>query len=38
MSPPATDALFGVLRAADPDVMDSDELAVLTGQIAQLKS
>ncbi|MDW3216899.1 MAG: HNH endonuclease [Ilumatobacteraceae bacterium] len=38
MSPPDTDALFGVLRAADPDVMDSDELAVLTGQIAQLKS
>ena len=38
MSPPDTDALFGVLRAADPDVMESDELAVFTGQIAQLKS
>jgi hypothetical protein len=38
MSPPDTDALYGVLRAADPDVMDSDELAVVTSQIAQLKS
>ena len=38
MSPPDTDALYGVLRAADPDVMDSDELAALTSQIAQLKS
>lgn len=38
MSPPDTDALFGVLRAADPDVMDGDELAVLTERIAQLKS
>lgn len=38
MSPPDTDALYKVLRAADPDVMESDELAVLTSQIAQLKS
>lgn len=38
MSPPDTDSLFGALCAADPDVMDSEELAVLTGQIAQLKS
>ncbi len=40
MSPPDTgtaDAVFdvfAVLRAADPDVMDRDELAVLTGQHA----
>jgi len=34
MSPPDTDAVFAVLRAADPDVMDRDELAVLTGQLA----
>ena len=38
MSPPDTDSLFRVLRAADPDVMDSDELAALTSHIAQLKS
>ncbi len=38
MSPPDTDALYRVLRAADPDVMDSDELVALTSQIAQLKS
>jgi hypothetical protein len=38
MRPPDTDALYGVLRVADPDVMDGDELATLTSQIAQLKS
>ena len=38
MRPPDTDALYGVLRVADPDVMDSDQLAELTSQIAQLKS
>lgn len=34
MSPPDTDATYAALRAADPDVMDRDELAVLTGQLA----
>jgi hypothetical protein len=34
MSPPDTDAVFAALRAADPDVMDRDELAELTGQLA----
>ena len=34
MSPPDTDAVFAVLRAADPDVMDRDELAEMTGQLA----
>ena len=34
MSPPDTDTVFTALRAADPDVMDRDELAVLTGQLA----
>ena len=29
-----TDTLFGVLRGADPDVMDRDELAVLARQLA----
>ena len=38
MRPPDTDDLYGVLRVADPDVMDSDQLAGLTSQIAQLKS
>jgi hypothetical protein len=34
MRPPDTDAVLAVLRAADPDVMDRDELAELTGQLA----
>ncbi len=34
MSPPDTDTVFAVLRAADPDVMDRDELAELTGRLA----
>jgi len=34
MRPPDTDAVFTALRAADPDVMDRDELAELTGQLA----
>ena len=38
MRPSDTDALYGALRAADPDVMDSAELAALTSQVAQLKS
>ena len=29
MSPPDPDAVFAVLRVADPDVMDRDELAEL---------
>ena len=33
MSPPDTDT-YAVLCAADPDLMDRDELAVLTGQLA----
>ncbi len=38
MSPPDTDTVFAVLRAADPDVMDRDELAEVTGQLAQLEA
>ena len=34
MSPPDADAVLAVLRSADPDVMDRDELAVLTGRLA----
>ena len=34
MSPPDTDAIFMALRAADPDVMDRDELAEMTSQLA----
>ena len=36
MSPPDTDT-FAVLCAADPDVMDRDELAVLTGHLARIR-
>ena len=32
MSPPDIDTTFGVLRSADPDVMDRDELAELTSR------
>ena len=35
MSPPDTDTVYAALRAADPDLMDRDQLAVLTGQLAQ---
>jgi len=38
MSPPNLDELCGVLRTADPDVMEADELATLMRSIAQLKS
>src|SRR5687768_4708691 len=38
MSPPDPDAVFAVLRAADPEVMDRDELAAVTKHIAQLTS
>jgi hypothetical protein len=38
MSPPDPDALFAVLRAADPEMMDRDELAAVTKHIAQLTS
>ncbi len=38
MSPPDTDAVFAALRAADPDVMDRDELAEVTGQLADLEA
>lgn len=38
MRPTDTDALYRALRAADPDVMDADELAVMTGHIARMKS
>jgi hypothetical protein len=31
-------AVFGVLRVADPDVMDADQLVELTSQVSQLKS
>ena len=34
MSPPDTDTVFAVLRSADPDVMDRDELAEMTSQLA----
>ena len=34
MSPPDTDTVLAVLCAADPDVMNRDELVVLTGQLA----
>ena len=34
MSPPDTDTVYAALREADPDVMDRDELALLTGQLA----
>ena len=34
MSPPDPDAAFAVLRAADPEVMDRDELAGLAKQLA----
>src|SRR5829696_2683659 len=37
-APPDVDAVFAVLRAADPDVMDRDELAELTSSIATLKA
>jgi hypothetical protein len=33
-----TDALYGALRAADPDVMDGDELAILASQVARMKA
>ena len=33
MSPPDPDAVFAALRAADPDVMDRDELAELAGRV-----
>jgi hypothetical protein len=36
MSPPDPDTAFAVLRAADPEVMDRDQLAEVTRQIAQL--
>src|SRR5215210_8361507 len=36
MSPPDPDAVFAVLRCADPEVMDRDQLAVVAKQIAQL--
>jgi hypothetical protein len=38
MSPPDPDAVFAVLRCADPEVMDRDQLAVVAKQIAQLSS
>jgi hypothetical protein len=38
MSPPDPDAVFAVLRSADPEVMDRDQLAVVAKQIAQLSS
>ena len=38
MSPPDPDAVFAVLRAADPEVMDRDQLAEVARQIAQLTS
>jgi hypothetical protein len=38
MSPPDIDELFRSVRSADPDVMGSDELAELTGRVAQLRS
>ena len=37
MSPPGIDTVFAVLHSADPDVMNGDELAVLTSQIARLR-
>jgi hypothetical protein len=33
-----TDAVYAALRAADPDVMDRDEIAVYTKQVASLKA
>src|SRR5215470_15136542 len=36
MSPPDPDAVFAVLRDAEPDVMDRDELAATVKQVAQL--
>jgi hypothetical protein len=36
MSPTDPDAVFAALRAADPDVMDRDELALTVKQVAQL--
>ena len=38
MSPPDPDAAFAVVRAADSEVMDRDELAEVTKHIAQLTS
>ena len=38
MSPPDPDTAFAVLRAADPEVMDRDQLAEVTKHIAQLTS
>ena len=38
MSAPDPDAVFAVLRSADPEVMDRDQLAVVVRQIAQLSS
>ena len=38
MSSSDPDAVFVALRAADPDVMDRDELAEVAKQIAQLAS
>lgn len=35
--PTRIDAVFSVLSGADPDVMDADELELLTARIAQLK-
>ena len=35
MSPPDPDAAFAVLRAADPEVMDRDQLAEVAKHIAQ---
>ena len=36
MSSPDPDAAFAVLRDADPEVMDRDQLAGVTRHIAQL--
>ena len=38
MSTTDPDAVFVALRAADPDVMDRDQLAIVVRQCAQLAS
>src|SRR6187431_2661677 len=38
MSPPDPDAVFAALRAADPDVMDRDELALVVKRCALIVS
>ncbi len=38
MSTTDPDAVFAALRAADPDVMDRDQLAIVVRQCAQLAS